>query len=39
MKRLGSPAEMVAAMMALLDPANSYMTGQAIAVDGGVTAY
>ena len=39
MKRLGSPAEMVGAMMALLDPANSYMTGQAIAVDGGATAY
>lgn len=39
MKRLGTPEEITAAMMALLDPANSYMTGQAIAIDGGVTAY
>jgi len=38
MKRLGTPEEMVAAMIAILNPANSYMTGQAIAVDGGVTA-
>ena len=39
MKRLGTPAEITAAMLAMLDPANSYMTGQAIAIDGGVTAY
>ncbi|WP_420395307.1 SDR family NAD(P)-dependent oxidoreductase [Nioella sp.] len=39
MKRLGSPEEITAAMLAILDPANSYMTGQAIAIDGGVTAY
>lgn len=39
MKRLGTPEEVTAAMLAILDPANSYMTGQAIAVDGGVTAY
>lgn len=39
MKRLGEPQEIVAAMLAMLDPANSYMTGQAIAVDGGVGAY
>lgn len=39
MKRLGTPEEITAAMLALLDPANSYMTGQAIAIDGGVTAY
>ena len=39
MKRLGSPQEMVQAMLALIDPENSYMNGQAIAVDGGVSAY
>lgn len=39
MKRLGTPEEITAAMLALLDPANSFMTGQAIAIDGGVTAY
>lgn len=38
MKRLGSPEEMVNAMLLIIDPANSYMTGQAIAVDGGVSA-
>lgn len=39
MKRLGSPEEMVGAMLAICAPDNSYMTGQAIAVDGGVSAY
>lgn len=38
MKRLGRPEEMVAAMLMLIAPGNSYMTGQAIAVDGGVSA-
>lgn len=38
MKRLGSPDEMVNAMLLIIDPANSYMTGQAIAVDGGMSA-
>lgn len=38
MKRLGAPEEMVNAMLLIIDPANSYMTGQAIAVDGGVSA-
>ncbi len=38
MKRLGTPEEMVSAMLHLIDPDNSYMTGQAIAVDGGVSA-
>lgn len=38
MKRLGRPEEMVAAMLMLLDPDNSYLTGQAIAVDGGISA-
>ena len=39
MKRLGHPEEIVAAMLMLIDPENSYMNGQAIAVDGGVSAY
>ncbi|MDJ0711601.1 MAG: glucose 1-dehydrogenase [Woeseiaceae bacterium] len=38
MKRLGTPEEMVDAMLHIVDPDNSYMTGQAIAVDGGVSA-
>ncbi len=38
MKRLGAPQEMVNAMLLIIDPDNSYMTGQAIAVDGGVSA-
>lgn len=39
MKRIGKPEEIVAVMMMLLSPANTYMNGQAIAVDGGVSAY
>ncbi len=38
MKRLGQPEEVVATMLSIIDPANSYLTGQAIAVDGGVSA-
>ncbi len=38
MKRLGEPQEIVNVMLMLISPANSYMTGQAIAVDGGVSA-
>lgn len=38
MKRLGEPEEMVAAMLMLIHPDNSYMTGQAVAVDGGTSA-
>lgn len=38
MKRLGQPEEVVAVMLMMLSPANSYMTGQLIAVDGGVSA-
>lgn len=39
MKRLGDPQEMVNVMTLLLSPGNSYMNGQMIAVDGGVTAW
>ncbi|SMG59546.1 SDR family NAD(P)-dependent oxidoreductase [Paraburkholderia susongensis] len=38
MKRLGRPDEMVAAMLMLCAKENSYLTGQAVAVDGGVSA-
>ncbi len=39
MKRIGEPEEIVAVMLMLLSPANTYMSGQAIAVDGGVSAF
>jgi len=38
MKRLGSPEEVVTAMLSICLPSNSYMNGLAIAVDGGVSA-
>ena len=38
MKRLGDPSEMVAAMLMMVAPENSYLNGQAIAVDGGASA-
>ncbi|TDF41859.1 glucose 1-dehydrogenase [Alteromonadaceae bacterium M269] len=39
MKRLADPQEVVNTMVLMLSPGNSYMTGQSIAVDGGVTAF
>jgi NAD(P)-dependent dehydrogenase (short-subunit alcohol dehydrogenase family) len=39
MKRLAEPQEIVNTMILMLSPANSYMNGQTIAVDGGVTAW
>ena len=39
MKRLGSPEEIVDAMLLIIDPNNTYMTGQSIALDGGVSAF
>jgi NAD(P)-dependent dehydrogenase (short-subunit alcohol dehydrogenase family) len=38
MKRLAEPKEVVAVMLMMLSPANTYMTGQCIAIDGGVSA-
>ncbi|WP_431825569.1 SDR family NAD(P)-dependent oxidoreductase [Burkholderia sp. F1] len=38
MKRLGRPEEVVATMLMLCAKENAYMTGQAVAVDGGVSA-
>lgn len=39
MKRLGKPEEVVAVMLMLCASDNSYMNGQTIAVDGGVSAF
>jgi 3-oxoacyl-[acyl-carrier protein] reductase len=39
MKRFGEPDEFAAMATFLLSPANSYITGQAIAVDGGATVF
>ena len=39
MKRLGDPQEMVNVMLLMLSPGNTYMNGQTIAVDGGVTSW
>jgi NAD(P)-dependent dehydrogenase (short-subunit alcohol dehydrogenase family) len=39
MRRVGEPAEIVQAILWAADPANSFTTGQAIAIDGGITAY
>ena len=39
MKRLAEPEEVVAAMLSIISPSNSYLTGQAIAVDGGLSAF
>lgn len=38
MRRIAEPIEVVNAMLLLLSPGNTYMTGQAIAVDGGLSA-
>lgn len=38
MKRLAAPEEIVSTMLLMLSPANTYMTGQCIAIDGGVSA-
>ncbi len=38
MKRLGEPEEVVVMMLMMLSPANTYLTGQCISVDGGVSA-
>ncbi len=38
MKRLGEPGEVVDTMLHIVHPDNSYLNGQAIAIDGGVSA-
>mgnify|MGYP000338321112 CR=1 FL=1 len=39
MKRLGKPEEIVAVMLMCLSSASSYLNGQCIAIDGGVSAF
>ena len=39
MKRLAQPEEVVSAMLMLLSPQMTYVTGQALAVDGGRSAF
>lgn len=39
MKRLPAPQEVVNTMLLILSPGNSYMNGQTIAIDGGVSAW
>ncbi|MNZ16746.1 4-formylbenzenesulfonate dehydrogenase TsaC1/TsaC2 [compost metagenome] len=39
MKRLATPDEIVTVMLMLCARENSYMTGQAVAVDGGISAF
>jgi NAD(P)-dependent dehydrogenase (short-subunit alcohol dehydrogenase family) len=39
MKRLADPQEVVNTMILILSPGNSYMNGQTIAIDGGVSAW
>ena len=38
MRRIAEPAEIVNVMLLLLSPGNTFMSGQAIAVDGGASA-
>ena len=38
MRRLGQPQEMVAVMLMLIAPTTGYLSGQAIVVDGGMSA-
>ena len=38
MKRLAEPREIVNTMLHIVDPDNTYLSGQAIAIDGGVSA-
>lgn len=38
MRRVATADEVVHAMLMLVDPANSFMTGQAVSIDGGLTA-
>jgi NAD(P)-dependent dehydrogenase (short-subunit alcohol dehydrogenase family) len=36
--KIGSPSDIASAVVWLLDPANSWITGQTIVVDGGLSS-
>ena len=38
LNRFASPAELMPALLFLLDPTNSYMTGETLTIDGGMSA-
>ncbi len=38
MRRIADPQEIVQAMLWICSPANSFMTGHSLAVDGGISA-
>jgi NAD(P)-dependent dehydrogenase (short-subunit alcohol dehydrogenase family) len=38
MRRVAAPEEIVQAMLWIVAPENSFMTGQAVSIDGGLTA-
>ena len=38
MSRIGDPVEVVGQVLAFASPASSYITGQVVYIDGGVTA-
>ena len=38
LRRFASPSELMPALLFLLDPANSYMTGETLTIDGGMSA-
>ena len=38
MRRVATPDEVVQAMLWICAPENSFMTGQAVSIDGGLTA-
>ena len=39
MRRIGQPGELRTALLFLTSPASSFVTGQAIVVDGGTTIW
>lgn len=39
MKRLQTPEEVVDVMISIIAPQNTYMNGQVIAVDGGISKF